>query len=74
MSCLECGRSCNPCENCGKCSDCCECDDLAAARRLLRGMVCGALLSLPIWAAILVFAANLVRAAEHVSRWAWMVR
>ena len=77
MSCIECGRSCNPCENCGKCSECCECGDLAAVRvspRFWRGFGGGLLMALPIWAAILIFAANLVRALEHFSRWAWMVR
>ena len=70
MSCLECGRSCLPCEGCGRCSDCCDCDNLAAATGCTRGV----LLSLPIWAALIVWGAQIVRAFEHFSRWGWVVR
>ena len=38
------------------------------------GVIAGALLSLPIWAAVIVWGSQIIRAIEHFSRWAWMVR
>lgn len=39
-----------------------------------RGLLLGILFSAPIWAALILFGAQVVRAVEHFDRWFWIVK
>lgn len=47
--------------------------DYEESLNVTRGLLLGILLSAPIWAALIVFGANLVRAIEHFDRWGWIL-